>query len=167
MGTRVRAAATIRSHQGMASPSSLEASIGRLVRHGQAGASACASHCAASAAPPAPAHHERHRPARTPPPPSAAGKPSSATRAEVEPLALEQVADDLVGPHPLRIGHRGDSSRRRLRRTRRVCAPRWPEHQPAPSDALLHHATGRDPAHRRFRPRAEMPSPANPRAHGT
>jgi hypothetical protein len=31
---------------------------------------------------------------------------------EIEALALEQVADDLLGRHPLRLGHRRDSSRR-------------------------------------------------------
>src|SRR5262249_46302467 len=30
---------------------------------------------------------------------------------EVETLALDQVADDLLSRHPLRLGHRGDSSR--------------------------------------------------------
>jgi hypothetical protein len=29
---------------------------------------------------------------------------------EVEALALDQVADDLLSRHPLRLGHRGDSS---------------------------------------------------------
>src|SRR5439155_15241595 len=64
---------------------------------------------------------------------------------EVEPALLEQVADDLLSRHPLRLGHRGDSplvnslagtdeSERRGGRTL----------QPAPSDAQLHHATGRD-----------------------
>ncbi len=33
---------------------------------------------------------------------------------EIKPLPLEQVADDLLSRHPLRLGHRGDSSRRRL-----------------------------------------------------
>jgi len=39
---------------------------------------------------------------------------------EVEALLLEQVADDLLRRHPLRLGHRGDSSRRVLGRNRRV-----------------------------------------------
>jgi hypothetical protein len=66
---------------------------------------------------------------------------------EIQALALKQLADDLVGRHPLRIGHRGDSplvvvfagldeSERHGGRT----------NYPAPSDALLHHATGRDPS---------------------
>jgi hypothetical protein len=31
---------------------------------------------------------------------------------KVDALTLEQVADDLLSRHPLRLGHRGDSSRR-------------------------------------------------------
>src|SRR5437588_12295148 len=31
---------------------------------------------------------------------------------KVEALSLKQVADDLLSRHPLRLGHRGDSSRR-------------------------------------------------------
>ena len=38
----------------------------------------------------------------------------------VDTLLLEQVADDLLSRHPLRLGHRGDSSRRVLGRNRRV-----------------------------------------------
>jgi hypothetical protein len=71
--------------------------------------------------------------------------PEQALLQEVEALTLEQVADDLLGRHPLRLGHRGDSPlvvvfagldefERHGGRT----------NYPAPSDALLHHATGRD-----------------------
>src|SRR6266498_4912209 len=34
---------------------------------------------------------------------------------EVDAVFLEQVADHLLSRHPLRLGHRGDSSRRRRR----------------------------------------------------
>jgi hypothetical protein len=40
--------------------------------------------------------------------------PAQRLTQEIEPLALEQVADNLLSRHPLRLGHRGDSSRRRL-----------------------------------------------------
>jgi hypothetical protein len=62
---------------------------------------------------------------------------------EIEAFALEQVPDDLLARHPLCLGHRGDSSRRRLggldESDRRVA-----ELLSGSSDALLHHATGRD-----------------------
>jgi len=35
--------------------------------------------------------------------------PAERLAQEVEALTLEQVADDLLGRHPLRLGHRGDS----------------------------------------------------------
>jgi hypothetical protein len=38
--------------------------------------------------------------------------PEQALLQEVEPLSLEQVADNLLRRHPLPLGHRGDSSRR-------------------------------------------------------
>src|SRR6266511_4771676 len=70
--------------------------------------------------------------------------PTQRLAQEVDALLLEQVTDDLLSRHPLRLGHRGDSSRRRLggldeseRRGGRTIYP-------APSDALLHHAMGRD-----------------------
>ena len=40
--------------------------------------------------------------------------PAQRLAQEVKPLALQQVADNLLNRHPLRLGHRGDSSRRRL-----------------------------------------------------
>jgi hypothetical protein len=71
--------------------------------------------------------------------------PTQRLAQEIEPLTLEQVANDPLAPHPLGLGHRGDSSRRRLggpdefeRRGGRTLYP-------APSDALPHHLMGRDP----------------------
>jgi hypothetical protein len=40
--------------------------------------------------------------------------PAQRLAQEIEPFAFEQVANDLLARHPLRLGHRGDSSRRRL-----------------------------------------------------
>jgi len=40
--------------------------------------------------------------------------PAQRLAQEVESFALEQVANDLLARHPLRLGHRGVSSRRRL-----------------------------------------------------
>src|SRR5262249_3124923 len=37
--------------------------------------------------------------------------PAKRLAQEVKPLTLKQVADDLLSRHPLRLGHRGDSSR--------------------------------------------------------
>ena len=70
--------------------------------------------------------------------------PAQTLAQEVDALVFKQEADDLLSRHPLRLGHRGapfvdplagtDESERRGGRT----------NYPAPSDALLHHATGRD-----------------------
>jgi hypothetical protein len=38
--------------------------------------------------------------------------PAQRLAQEIEPLTLKQVANDLLSRHPLRLGHRGDSSRR-------------------------------------------------------
>jgi hypothetical protein len=35
--------------------------------------------------------------------------PSQRLAQEIEPILLQQVADDLLNRHPLRLGHRGDS----------------------------------------------------------
>ncbi|MGH3922955.1 MAG: hypothetical protein ACRDTT_08825, partial [Pseudonocardiaceae bacterium] len=58
---------------------------------------------------------------------------------------LEQVADDLLSRHPLRLGHRGGSSRRRLGgldESERRGGRTTPRLRPTPSYTTLWDVTG-------------------------
>src|SRR5205823_3334276 len=70
---------------------------------------ASGNRCAASAAPPAPARHDRRRSTPTPQPPSTAPQPTRATHAGSPGPRPRAGSHDLLGRHPLRLGHRGDS----------------------------------------------------------
>jgi hypothetical protein len=61
--------------------------------------------------------------------------PSQRLAQEIEPFPLEQVADDPLARHALRLGHRGDSSRRRLGGLDESERRGGRTNYPAPSDA--------------------------------